>query len=630
MAKFEESEEDLPSVPHMGADPHRADGPLDSATTAIPESREKINSVALEEEKGDSPEAHPLAEEEEEGSPAKGEPVASVCEVQPDSEQHPPHSAPFKSSVSYAAEGPVSEDVEMDSEGGRMHALSVCTSLGFRGPSCLGFESQRLAGGPDQPRTRSLAHTPVPGDTCGGNLAHPQAEEEEEGSPTEGEPARKVRLEWQIPHSTPSERSEPCAAEGSVSEEVDMEKDGMHALVASGTRGSLGFGGSFGGLGFGVGGLGSPGLGFRSESSGMRSGMASSREPVSSSGLEDDLGGLGDSCDGSNGGHNDPAGVSEKGTNAELTMKGILDALRCGRDPSFLTPKLPSDSALELWKDHKRLGEACRTLTTKSRDLRIDVALRTRLTGMVGVLNLYLDPQIQYNWTEASLVVARVQGSGVKKARKLRKWILDFIQVGELPSYKLGQSRSILEDEDIKGAIQLELMECAKGKSISAVDIVNIVATPRIQDLFSHAGITKPRISERTARRWLTTLEWQYGLPQKGMYVDGHEREDVVKYRQAFIERWKQYERHFHLWDNDRNLLPLPNGFPVPGALGRFHLILVTHDESTFFQNDLQKSRWSHKGDKPTPSPKGDGQSVMVSDFLTADWGRLCDGDESV
>jgi hypothetical protein len=69
------------------------------------------------------------------------------------------------------------------------------------------------------------------------------------------------------------------------------------------------------------------------------------------------------------------------------------------------------------------------------------------------------------------------------------------------------------------------------------------------------------------------------------MYLDGHERPDVVAYREAFVGRWKQYERRFYLWDNDSNLLPLPKGFPVPGF--RFRLILVTHDESTFYQNDL-------------------------------------------
>ncbi len=335
---------------------------------------------------------------------------------------------------------------------------------------------------------------------------------------------------------------------------------------------------------------------------------------------------LGGGCDGHDGSHDGP-GVTEGG---KLTVKDIIHALHSGHDPSFLTPKSPTDNALELWKDSKKLGEACATLTTKSKDPCIDIVLRTRLTGMVGVLNLYLDPQVQYSWTDASLVVARVQGSGETKVRMLRKWILTFVRVGQLPFQKSGKKWSILKDEDVKGALQLELMEHTKGRCIMAKDIVDIVSTPRLQGLFSRAGITKPSISERTAHHWLTRLEWQYGLPQKGMYVDGHEREDVVKYRQAFIERWKQYEKRFHLWDNDGNPLPLPKGFPVPGAIGRFRLILVTHDESIFFQNDLQKSRWSHKSDKPTPSSKGDGQSVMVSEFLTSDWGRLCDGDEFV
>ena len=56
-------------------------------------------------------------------------------------------------------------------------------------------------------------------------------------------------------------------------------------------------------------------------------------------------------------------------------------------------------------------------------------------------------------------------------------------------------------------------------------------------------------------------------------------------------------------------------------------LILVTHDESTFFQKDLNKSHWAHKGNKPTPQSIGDGQSLLVSDFLTSDWGCLCDSE---
>jgi hypothetical protein len=56
----------------------------------------------------------------------------------------------------------------------------------------------------------------------------------------------------------------------------------------------------------------------------------------------------------------------------------------------------------------------------------------------------------------------------------------------------------------------------------------------------------------------------------------------------------------------------------------------VTHDESVFYQNDQRKTAWVHDSDKAKLKPKGDGQSIMVSDFLTPDWGRLCDGDECV
>ncbi|KAH8980000.1 hypothetical protein EDB92DRAFT_1954391 [Lactarius akahatsu] len=302
-----------------------------------------------------------------------------------------------------------------------------------------------------------------------------------------------------------------------------------------------------------------------------------------------------------------------------------------GAEDAKCTINTPFDRALDLWKDQERLGKACTSLTAKSKDLRLDVFLWTRLTGMLGVLNFYLNPALRYTWREASLVIARIQGGGEKRVHKLCQWVLDFVRIGELPSPRYGQAHwMILEDEDIKQTIQLHLLECTKARHVTAGDIIEIVSTPELQEKFSQAGITKLTISECTACHWLSRLDWQYGQPRKGMYIDGHEHEDVVEYRKAFVKRWKEYEKRFHLWDDNSDLLPLLNGFPVPKAHGRFCLILVTHDESTFFQNDLQKTRWAHKGDKPTPQPKGNGQSLMVSDFLTADWGRLCDGKESV
>ncbi|KAI0270914.1 hypothetical protein BGY98DRAFT_923292, partial [Russula aff. rugulosa BPL654] len=135
-------------------------------------------------------------------------------------------------------------------------------------------------------------------------------------------------------------------------------------------------------------------------------------------------------------------------------------------------------------------------------------------------------------------------------------------------------------------------------------------------------------ISISIALRWLEKLGWTYGKLKNGMYLDGHKRDDMVEYWKVFVEHWMGYECRFHQWDNNGTELPRPNGFPVPGAIGRFRLILVTHDESTFFQNDECNIGWSHATSKSKPKAKGNGQLLMVSDFLTLNWGRLHDGDE--
>ena len=134
-------------------------------------------------------------------------------------------------------------------------------------------------------------------------------------------------------------------------------------------------------------------------------------------------------------------------------------------------------------------------------------------------------------------------------------------------------------------------------------------------------GIHKPGISQSMAQRWLAKLKWRYSKVKNGMYIDGHERVDVVAYRQAFVYRWVEYEVRFPFLDDSGNPLPSPSNLrPF------FNLILVTHDKSTFFQNDQRTTCWNRLRDsRPVPRPHGDVQLLMVSDFLTAEWGRLRD-----
>ncbi|KZV67560.1 hypothetical protein PENSPDRAFT_611238 [Peniophora sp. CONT] len=217
-----------------------------------------------------------------------------------------------------------------------------------------------------------------------------------------------------------------------------------------------------------------------------------------------------------------------------------------------------------------------------------------------------------------------MQGSGVvNHSRNLRRWTLTFIRSGNLPVHRLNMPSSVLQDEDIAGPIRERIALAVKDRKFRAEDVVKIVAGEEIQAIFCAKGILKPTISVRTARRWLNAMGYKYGRKAKGMYFDGHEREDVVAYRDAFVARWKEYEKRFQLFDNDGHELPSPKGFALPNGDMRFRLHLVTHDECIFYQNDKPGREWHKKRQHGAPTQKGEGQTVMVSDFLVPEWGRL-------
>ncbi|KAI0083234.1 hypothetical protein BDY19DRAFT_900582 [Irpex rosettiformis] len=189
----------------------------------------------------------------------------------------------------------------------------------------------------------------------------------------------------------------------------------------------------------------------------------------------------------------------------------------------------------------------------------------------------------------------------------------------------------MLEDEDFARELQLHLVDMSRREGyIRAQDVVDYVAKPDVQERLVGVNGGRPvTISISTGRRWLKKLSWRYTRVRKGMYVDGHEREDVVEYRNAFVKRWKEYEKRMTTFDTEGNPVESTGGFPTQQR-GRFKLILVTHDESTFYANDRRKTKWVHASEKAASQPKGEGSSIMVSDFLVPEWGRLkCEDEEA-
>ncbi|KAJ7328898.1 hypothetical protein DFH08DRAFT_672282, partial [Mycena albidolilacea] len=102
--------------------------------------------------------------------------------------------------------------------------------------------------------------------------------------------------------------------------------------------------------------------------------------------------------------------------------------------------------------------------------------------------------------------------------------------------------------------------------------------------------------------------------------------EDVVEYRNAFVKRWlEEYEPQMVEFDIDGSVKKEPEGYVLQGKYhGQpFRMILVTDDESTFYSDDHRDVGWGHLSYKGKPRRKQEGESIMVSDFLTLEWGRL-------
>ena len=123
----------------------------------------------------------------------------------------------------------------------------------------------------------------------------------------------------------------------------------------------------------------------------------------------------------------------------------------------------------------------------------------------------------------------------------------------------------------------------------------------------------------RTANTWLRRLGFEHSKYKKGLYYDGHERDDVVADRllylrekdaldkkflykmptQAEIEHWKTLPPHLRPW------------------------IELVHDKSAINANDGQNGQWVLKGHDPKTRSKSLGKGIMVSAFLSEVLGIL-------
>ncbi|GES93332.1 hypothetical protein RCL_jg21131.t1 [Rhizophagus clarus] len=96
-----------------------------------------------------------------------------------------------------------------------------------------------------------------------------------------------------------------------------------------------------------------------------------------------------------------------------------------------------------------------------------------------------------------------------------------------------------------------------------------------------------------------------------------HERPDVVKYQELFLDKIYDYVKFMAKYEGE-NMEQIP---PTLGPNDK-EIILVTHDECVFYSNDGKQGVWAKSGELPLRK-KGNDRSIMVSEFLSEECGRL-------
>jgi hypothetical protein len=237
---------------------------------------------------------------------------------------------------------------------------------------------------------------------------------------------------------------------------------------------------------------------------------------------------------------------------------------------------------------------------------KLDHMLDARVTGMLTLIQFYTSDAQIMTWNATSMMAAHAAGKGISLAQSLCKWVLDYAKekctYQALPHTRYGTfNTNALLDEDLSQWIHLHLQTL--GPHFAAKDVVDFTTQDEMQGCM---GMHKKQVSLKMAQRWLSKTH-RYGYTGKGMYVDGHEREDVVKYQEEFVARWLERMRRMVGYNHKGEIVEMPNL-----REGESILYLVTCDESTFYENDCCQKRWVPLDEKAIPQPKGEGIHQQV------------------
>ena len=277
-------------------------------------------------------------------------------------------------------------------------------------------------------------------------------------------------------------------------------------------------------------------------------------------------------------------------------------------EPALAQPQTPADiladdrlSGEDSWEDE--IDEALvanseiqdwKTLRTQIKDdlKKKHKSLALSEINQLMVLRNFSTLRLKgYGKIQASMEIANQwqekDGSNAHLARRIRILARHYQVFEQLPRERRGgyrNSRSLLKDEIVRTASRTWLTEQPIG-SITPTKFMHALNTTILPTL---GMLPNKPLCERTARRWLVKLGWTRTVLRKGVYMDGHERADVVEYREeVFLPKMKEFERRMARYEGPDLKRVEPDLRP-----GEKELIAEFQDESCCSGNDYQTSAW--------------------------------------
>ena len=127
------------------------------------------------------------------------------------------------------------------------------------------------------------------------------------------------------------------------------------------------------------------------------------------------------------------------------------------------------------------------------------------------------------------------------------------------------------------------------------------------------------KITPRTASTWLHAIGFRPTPYCKGVYVDGHECQDVIEYRNMYLGKIEILE------STHQPPPPCEDGIveeDIGNPTAQQKLVPIYHVELSFHANEGPSWQWAEEG-KLAIRPKSAGRGLMVSDFITEHDGFL-------